>query len=128
MQDTSTATPPAASDIPTLPDITLTDLAAERVKGSLLREGRPGDALRVAVAGGGCSGMQYHLSFASEATPSDHELQHKGVRVLVDAKSIPYLQGITIDYVNALHGAGFKFINPNAERTCGCGSSFSVDS
>ena len=104
----------------------LTVLAAEMAKAAMRREGLTDAALRVAVVGGGCSGFQYSLSFEQTPRPDDTVTEQNGVRVLVDATSAPYLQGTVIDYVNGLHGAGFKFINPNASRTCGCGSSFSA--
>jgi len=104
----------------------LTALAAEMAKAAMRREGLTDAALRVAVVGGGCSGFQYTLSFDQTPRADDAITEQHGVRVLVDATSAPYLQGTVVDYVNGLHGAGFKFINPNASRTCGCGSSFSA--
>jgi len=104
----------------------LTEAAAEMAKAARQREGRLDAALRIAVVGGGCSGFQYNLGFDDTARPDDLVLEQHGVRVLVDPTSLQYLRGITIDYVHGLHGAGFKFINPNANRTCGCGSSFSA--
>lgn len=92
----------------------------------MAREHLTKHALRVSVVGGGCSGFQYNLNFDDEVRPEDTVLDQGGVRVLVDATSAQYLQGTTIDYVSGLHGAGFKFLNPKAERTCGCGSSFSA--
>lgn len=114
--------PGAASDVA----ISLTDSAAEMAKATLQREGLAEHALRVAVAGGGCSGFQYALSFDNTVRPDDTVVEQNGIRLLVDSSSLPYLKGVTIDYVHGLHGAGFKFLNPNATRTCGCGSSFSA--
>ena len=88
--------------------------------------GRADAALRVRVVGGGCSGFQYNLGFDDTSRPDDVVIEQHGVRMLVDATSLQYLHGTIIDYVHGLHGAGFKFINPNANRTCGCGSSFSA--
>jgi iron-sulfur cluster insertion protein len=106
--------------------LTITEAAAERAKVAMEREGLPDHALRVEVVGGGCSGFQYSLSFDNTPRPDDITLAQHGIRMLVDATSLQYLRGTVIDYVNGLHGAGFKFVNPNASRTCGCGSSFSA--
>jgi iron-sulfur cluster insertion protein len=108
------------------PLLTLTESAAEMAKAAMQREGLKDAALRVAVVGGGCSGFQYSLNFDQTPRPDDAVFEQDGVRVFVDSTSAQYLRGVTIDYVNGLHGAGFKFINPNASRTCGCGSSFSA--
>jgi iron-sulfur cluster assembly accessory protein len=104
----------------------LTDLAAKTATAMMQRRGLAHGALRVTVSGGGCSGYQYSLSFDDQQNANDVVLDCGGVRVVVDRSSMALLNGVTIDYVNALHGAGFKFVNPNASRTCGCGSSFSV--
>lgn len=104
----------------------LTESAARKAQEAMQREGLVDHALRVAVVGGGCSGFQYNLSFDATPKPDDTVLEQHGVRMLIDSTSLPYLQGTMIDYVNGLHGAGFKFVNPNANRTCGCGSSFSA--
>ncbi len=108
------------------PVLQLTEPAAEMVKVAMRREGLTGHALRVSVVGGGCSGFQYNLNFDSDVRADDTVLEQFGVRLLVDATSAQYLHGTTIDYVKGLHGAGFKFLNPKASRTCGCGSSFSA--
>jgi iron-sulfur cluster assembly accessory protein len=112
-------------DHPT-PVLALTPLASEMAKSAMEREGLTDAGLRVAVVGGGCSGFQYSLSFEAAARADDTVLEQNGVRLFVDSTSLPYLRGMTIDYVTGLHGAGFKFVNPNATRTCGCGSSFAV--
>jgi iron-sulfur cluster assembly accessory protein len=90
------------------------------------RERASGHGLRVGVQGGGCSGLEYHLAFEEKPGPDDTVLEVDGIHVFLDQNSQQYLKGVTIDYVSGLHGAGFKFLNPNATRTCGCGSSFSV--
>lgn len=110
----------------TEPILTITEPAAVAAKAAMQREGLTESALRVSVLGGGCSGFQYNLGFDTDARPDDVTIEQHGVRILVDAASLQYVQGTTIDYVSSLHGAGFKFINPNAARTCGCGSSFSA--
>jgi iron-sulfur cluster insertion protein len=116
----------AATAAPAGAPLSLTPLASEMAKSAIEREGLTDAGLRVAVVGGGCSGFQYSLGFEAAARPDDTVIDQNGVRLFIDAASIPYLQGMTIDYVTGLHGAGFKFLNPNATRTCGCGSSFSV--
>jgi iron-sulfur cluster assembly accessory protein len=104
--------------------VTLTPAAIEHLKLAMKREGAVSHGLRVAVRNGGCSGMEYHLAFEEEPASSDAVFQVDGVSLFIDQASQEYLGGVTIDYVNGLHGAGFKFLNPNAARTCGCGSSF----
>ena len=108
------------------PVLTLTDKAAEMIKVAMERDGVQGSGLRVGVVGGGCSGFQYNLSFEPEPAADDTVLEQGGVRIFIDQASQPHLHGMTLDYVTGLHGAGFKFLNPNATRTCGCGSSFAT--
>ena len=109
------------------PVVTLTPYAIEMVKKVRAREGLSDQhALRVAVVGGGCSGFSYQLDFDDKAQDDDRVMDFDGVQVRVDATSAQYLQGLQIDYVNSLHGGGFKFVNPNATHTCGCGSSFTA--
>jgi iron-sulfur cluster insertion protein len=108
------------------PVVNLTAKAAEMVKAAMAKEKVAGFGLRVGVVGGGCSGFQYQLAFEENPGADDLVLDQYGVRIFVDAVSQEHLGGITIDYVTGLHGAGFKFLNPNASRTCGCGSSFAT--
>ena len=109
------------------PVITLTPYALEMAKKVREREGLSDQhALRVAVVGGGCSGFSYQLDFDDKAQEGDQVLDYDGFKVRVDPASAEYLKGLQIDYVNSLHGGGFKFVNPNATHTCGCGSSFSA--
>lgn len=116
----------AAAPAPAGPlSITLTPQAAAKARALLARDPRPGVALRVGVEGGGCSGMQYTLTF-DERRADDLAIEQDGVVVVVAPASAGVLDGLTLDYVDALSGAGFKFLNPNASRTCGCGSSFSA--
>lgn len=82
--------------------------------------------LRVAVAGGGCSGLSYKLDFDNEIRTGDQEFEDKGEKIVLDMKSFLYLAGTELDFTDGLNGKGFNFINPNASRTCGCGESFSV--
>ena len=105
--------------------VLLTPSAVAAVKNAIKEEGEPGDCLRVSVQGGGCSGYQYGLDFEKESRMGDLVLEFDGVSILIDPISAGYLKGTVIDYVSGLHGTGFKFNNPNAKRTCGCGSSFS---
>jgi iron-sulfur cluster assembly protein len=82
--------------------------------------------IRVAVKGGGCSGLMYNLDFDGEVREGDKVFEDKGIKILVDKKSLLYLLGTTLDYSGGLNGKGFQFVNPNANRTCGCGESFAV--
>ncbi len=104
--------------------ITLTEPAAAKFKQYRERRNGPGDALRVRVTSGGCSGLRYELVFESQVGDSDRESEQHGVRILVDAKSAVYLAGTTLDYADGLNESGFKIVNPNAKTTCGCGESF----
>ena len=107
-------------------DLRLTDSAVEQIKKLLARDQRQGQALRVGVTGGGCSGFSYTLDFDTGRKPDDTILELDGVTLYVDSTSAPYLAGTVIDFVAGLHGGGFKFSNPNATATCGCGTSFSA--
>lgn len=113
---------------PTLegPALSLSDLAVEKVKETMSKQGMSEGGLRVSVVGGGCSGFQYSLGLDANARDNDIVVEQDGVKLFVDPISQQYVHGTMLDYVNGLHGAGFKFVNPNASRTCGCGSSFSV--
>ncbi|HET6439436.1 MAG TPA: iron-sulfur cluster insertion protein ErpA [Anaeromyxobacter sp.] len=115
-----TAAPEPATQNP----IVLTAKAVEMIKDAITREGLAGHGIRVGVMGGGCSGFQYSMDFEKEPRGDDLRLEQDGVTLFVDPMSSMYLQGVTIDYVVGLQGAGFKFDNPNAKSTCGCGSSF----
>jgi iron-sulfur cluster assembly accessory protein len=106
--------------------ITLTDTAASKVKELLAAEGATDLALRVAVRPGGCSGFSYEMFFDGDVAADDEQAEFgEGVRVLVDPASAQLLQGASLDYKDGLNQAGFSINNPNASRTCGCGSSFS---
>jgi iron-sulfur cluster assembly protein/iron-sulfur cluster insertion protein len=105
--------------------ITLTDEAAAKVKDLIEAEGEPALALRVAVRPGGCSGFSYEMFFDSDVASDDLTVEHAGVRVVVDASSAQLLTGAVLDYKDGLQQAGFSINNPNAQRTCGCGQSFS---
>ena len=110
----------------TLPGVKLTPKAIAVVRKMAVGEGiGAGHGLRIAVVGGGCSGFQYSLNFDAQKE-GDIITELDGVTVLVDEISLPYIAGTTLDYVEGLHNAGFRFDNPRASRTCGCGSSFSA--
>jgi iron-sulfur cluster assembly accessory protein len=106
--------------------IVMTAKAVEMVKNAMEAEGLTGHGIRIGVVGGGCSGFQYSMDFEKEAKDGDLSFEQDGVKVYVDPMSNMYLQGVTIDYIQGLQGAGFKFNNPNARSTCGCGQSFSA--
>jgi len=113
----------AQADTPT---VILTPRALEMVKQMHAKEGLgPDQGLRISVVGGGCSGFQYSLSFDAYKE-GDTVREIDGTKVFVDEISLPYIAGVTLDYVESLHAGGFRFDNPRASRTCGCGSSFSA--
>jgi len=105
--------------------IALTDNAAEKVRSLMEAEGAPNLALRVAVRPGGCSGFSYEMFFDTDIASDDRSADFQGVKVVVDPSSAMLLEGATLDYKDGLQGAGFAIDNPNAQRTCGCGQSFS---
>ncbi len=113
-------------DTASLPDVQLTPTAIDMVRKMRAKEGLGAEhGMRIGVVGGGCSGFQYSLKFDTKQE-GDRVTDFDGVLVLVDEISLPYIAGTTLDYVEGLHGAGFRFDNPRASRTCGCGSSFSA--
>jgi len=104
--------------------LTITDSAVAKLRDILAEENNPALKLRIFVQGGGCSGMQYGFTLDEIANEDDFTLDESGVQVLVDAMSMQYLTGAEIDYRDDLMGANFSIKNPNAQTTCGCGSSF----
>ena len=106
--------------------IRLTDNAALKVTTLLTKQGRPEGVLRVAVMGGGCSGLQYKMDLQDAPANRDILVESSGVKVVVDPKSALYVTGSELDFVNALQDGGFKVHNPNAATTCSCGESFSA--
>ena len=104
--------------------ITITDQAVEKIKGIIAEENNPNIKLRVFVQGGGCSGFQYGFTLDEDQAEDDWDIEVNGVKVLVDSMSGGYLQGATVDYQEDQYGSAFKISNPNAQTTCGCGSSF----
>ncbi len=117
---------PVATGAEGLAGIVLTPKAIEAARKLHQKEGLPAEqGLRVSVVGGGCSGFQYSLNFDA-LKDGDSVTEFDGFRVYIDEISLPYIAGTTLDYIEGLHGAGFKFDNPRASRVCGCGSSFSA--
>ncbi|MBW1754804.1 MAG: iron-sulfur cluster insertion protein ErpA [Deltaproteobacteria bacterium] len=106
--------------------LNLTTRAAEKVKEIQGAEGLAEQGLRVRVIGGGCAGFSYDLFFEDETTEMDETFTSHGISIYVDMMSVQYVEGTEIDYVEGLQGAGFKFVNPQAKQTCGCGSSFAT--
>ena len=103
--------------------VILTEAAAKAVQELLEQRNLPGYSLRVYVAGGGCSGIQYGMAFDNNIRTEDTVTESNGLKIMVDEVSIQYLQGATVDYIDGPQGTGFKITNPNAISSCGCGSS-----
>ena len=99
--------------------------AIAKIKELIAEENNPNLKLRMFVSGGGCSGMQYGFTFEEEANEDDFDLEFDGIHLLIDAMSSQYLQGAEVDYTESLQGSSFSIKNPNAQTSCGCGSSFS---
>ena len=106
--------------------ITVTEKAAQRLAAVMEAEDKKGFGLRMDVTTGGCSGMNYNMSFEKEQKEFDKVFNSQGMQIFCDLKSYLYLKGIEIDFSNDILNGGFQIVNPNAERTCGCGTSFSV--
>ncbi|HLI48299.1 MAG TPA: iron-sulfur cluster insertion protein ErpA [Chthonomonas sp.] len=117
----------ASIDTPVNPGIVLTERAAQEIRGLLESQGKADAALRVFVQGGGCSGLSYGMAIDDVVEEDDFVYDCHGVKVVVDSLSIQYIKGSSIDYVEDVMGGGFKIDNPNAIRTCGCGSSFATE-
>ena len=112
------------TEVAVLP-ITVTSKAIDMIKKTFAKEGVSG-SLRLGVLGGGCSGLSYQFKFETKQRPNDKVFEFEGVRVVVDPKSLVYLNGLTLDYKESLMYSGFVFENPNAQKSCGCGTSFSA--
>src|SRR5436309_11255552 len=123
---TATEVAPAAQIEAKTQPVILTDNAIAKVKDIMAQQNPVPAGLRVGVVGGGCSGFSYSMQFETNAGLMDKVFDMDGLKVYVDATSVMYLNGCTVDYVETLEGAGFKFENPNVKSTCGCGSSFNV--
>jgi len=122
---TTTTPTTTAQSVDTRP-LHLTDTAIAKVKEIMAQQNPVPAGLRVGVVGGGCSGFQYSMSFENGAGMMDKTFDFDGLKVFIDATSLMYLKGVSVDYVETLEAAGFKFDNPNVKSTCGCGSSFNV--
>ncbi len=122
---TTTTTPATPTTVDAKP-ITFTGNAIAKVKEIMAQQNPVPAGLRVGVVGGGCSGFSYSMSFENGAGMMDKTFDFEGLKVYIDATSLMYLKGVSIDYIETLEGAGFKFDNPNVKSTCGCGSSFNV--
>ena len=105
--------------------INVTEAATTKIKELLASENKEGQGIRLSVAGGGCHGYQYGMQFEEGSTEMDQVIEVEGVQFFIDPMSIPMLTGAQVDYVETVQGAGFAINNPNAQSTCGCGSSFS---
>ena len=105
--------------------VTLTEKAATHVQNFVAKRGK-GVGLRIGVRTTGCSGFAYKLEFADAVNPDDHQFESHGVKLLVDPKSLPFLEGTQLDYTREGLNEGFKFSNPNVKDECGCGESFNV--
>jgi iron-sulfur cluster assembly accessory protein len=125
MATTTTTPAPTVPSIDTKP-ITFTSTAIGKVKEVMAQQNPVPAGLRVGVVGGGCSGFQYSMSFENSAGMMDKTFDFDGLKIFVDATSLMYLKGVSVDYIETMEGAGFKFDNPNVKSTCGCGSSFNV--
>ncbi|WP_447979130.1 HesB/IscA family protein [Candidatus Nitrospira bockiana] len=108
------------------PVVTLSETALKEVKRLMNVQGLTEGGLRLGVKGGGCSGLSYTINFDEKIGPYDTVYEIEGVKIIVDAKSAIYLQGTQLDFQKDLMGGAFKFVNPNAQKTCGCGESFSA--
>ena len=122
---TTPATTQSPEQLTQTEEIGITDQAIEQIRSIRERESLAAHVLRVSVVGGGCSGMSYRMGFVEAPNPNDHIIERDGVRLAVDPKSLLYLTGTVIEFQDGLQGKGFTFTNPNAKKTCGCGSSFS---
>jgi iron-sulfur cluster assembly protein len=107
------------------PLVQVTAKAQKEIQRFLSQQDNANLGIRLAIKGGGCSGLSYHLDY-DEPKERDHVIMQDGIRILIDRKSAIYLKGMSLDFNDGLNGRGFKFINPNASNTCGCGESFSV--
>jgi iron-sulfur cluster insertion protein len=116
----------ATTNAPPPPSVVFTDAAAHKVGELITEEDNPNLKLRVFISGGGCSGFQYGFTFDESIEDGDSQVENQGVMLLIDPMSVQYLMGAEIDYKEDLQGAQFIIRNPNAQTTCGCGSSFTV--
>jgi len=123
---TVTAASPVPGGKPMGKGIGLGDSAVERLKKLLVERNTPNAGLRIAVKGGGCSGLSYHMEWAEAARERDKVFEREGVRIFIDSKSYLYLMGTELIFEDGLMASGFKLQNPNVKSACGCGDSFTV--
>jgi iron-sulfur cluster assembly protein len=128
MTATATPSPPAAAPEPAAKaiskrEIEITEAAAQEIAKQRAKRGTPSARIRIGVRGGGCTGFTYVFEWAEEPRPTDKEFSAHGVSIVVDPKSLVYLGGMQLDFVRGMMGHGFKFNNPNAKGSCGCGES-----
>jgi len=107
------------------PIVTLTDAAAAKIQAMMAKEGKQGYALRFGVVTGGCAGLSYEMKFQKNPYDNDIAFEQKGINIIVNQESVEFVTGIEIDYVDTLRESGFKYKNPQAKSSCGCGTSFS---
>ena len=107
------------------PIVLLTDAAVEKIKTMMAKESKSDYRLRLGVVTGGCAGLSYEMKFQKNPYDNDTVFEQKGLKVIINQESVPFLQGITVDYIDTLRESGFKYRNPNAKSSCGCGTSFS---
>jgi iron-sulfur cluster assembly protein len=122
-KDAPPPAPAAAAQIVGKKEVAITEAAAEEIAKQRAKRGTPNARIRVGVRGGGCTGFTYVFEWAEEPKPTDKEFSAHGVAIVVDPKSLVYLGGMTLDFVRGMMGHGFKFNNPNAKGSCGCGES-----
>ena len=126
METQTSANPAVPFDFSPERPVALSAKAVEMVKEAIASQKLENHLLRIAVVGGGCSGLNYDLDLVREAKPTDLIYDLEGLKLAVDAMSSRFLEGTVVDYVSTIQGSGFKFHNPKAKASCGCGSSFSV--
>ena len=114
-----------SSALPEKKIVTLTDAALVKIKGMMEKEGKPGYGLRVGVRTGGCAGLSYDLRFQKTPYENDTVIEQGDLQIFVNDESAAFIKGIEIDYIDSLKESGFKYRNPNATSSCGCGTSFS---
>ena len=107
--------------------VTITDIASEKLQNIMKEKSLDNYALRVFVSGGGCSGLNYGMTFAEAPETTDQTFEDNGLKIVIDPESSQYLMGAQIDYIDSLMGGGFRIDNPNAVQTCSCGSSFRTE-
>ena len=104
----------------------VSESAKKKIEEIIAKDNKEGQFVRVTVSGGGCSGLSYKMDFDNKINPDDQEFEDKGVKLVTDLRSFLYVCNTTLDFSDGLNGKGFVFNNPNANRTCGCGESFSL--